>query len=69
MIYLDNAATTLRKPPCVIDAVVRAMTTLGRLRHLPLAMTPDGPAAQQGALRLFFPPAPGGYALALCMEE
>lgn len=33
---------------------------LGRLRHLPLAMTPDGPAAQQGALRLFFPPAPGG---------
>lgn len=42
---------------------------LGRLRHLPLAMTPDGPAAQQGALRLFFPPAPEGYALALCMEE
>ena len=42
---------------------------LGRLRQLPLAMTPDGPAAQQGALRLFFPPAPGGYALALCMEE
>lgn len=29
MIYLDNAATTLRKPPCVIDAVVQAMTTLG----------------------------------------
>ena len=29
MIYLDNAATTLRKPPCVIDAVARAMTTLG----------------------------------------
>lgn len=29
MIYLDNAATTLRKPPCVIDSVVRAMTTLG----------------------------------------
>ena len=25
MIYLDNAATTLRKPPCVIDAVVQAM--------------------------------------------
>ena len=24
MIYLDNAATTLRKPPCVIDAVVQA---------------------------------------------
>ena len=29
MIYLDNAATTLQKPPCVIDAVVRAMTTMG----------------------------------------
>lgn len=42
---------------------------LGSLRHLPLAMTPDGPAAQQGALRLYFPPAPEGYALTLCMEE
>lgn len=29
MIYLDNAATTLHKPPQVIDAVVRAMTTMG----------------------------------------
>lgn len=29
MIYLDNAATTLHKPPEVIDAVVTAMTTLG----------------------------------------
>ena len=29
MIYLDNAATTLRKPQPVIDAVVSAMTTLG----------------------------------------
>ena len=29
MIYLDNAATTLRKPQPVIDAVVPAMTTLG----------------------------------------
>lgn len=29
MIYLDNAATTLQKPPCVIDAVVQAMTTMG----------------------------------------
>lgn len=29
MIYLDNAATTLRKPPEVIDAVVRAMQGLG----------------------------------------
>lgn len=42
---------------------------LGRLRHLPLAMTPDGPAARQGELRLYFPPAPEGYALALCVEE
>ena len=29
MIYLDNAATTLHKPQCVIDAVVQAMTTMG----------------------------------------
>lgn len=29
MIYLDNAATTLPKPQCVIDAVVQAMTTMG----------------------------------------
>lgn len=42
---------------------------LGRLRHLPLAMSPGGPAARQGALRLYFPPAPEGYALALCVEE
>lgn len=29
MIYLDNAATTMQKPPCVVDAVVRAMQTMG----------------------------------------
>lgn len=29
MIYLDNAATTLRKPQQVIDAVVQAMTYMG----------------------------------------
>ncbi len=29
MIYLDNAATTLKKPPQVIQAVVEAMTTMG----------------------------------------
>ena len=29
MIYLDNAATTLRKPPQVIDAVVSAMGSFG----------------------------------------
>lgn len=29
MIYLDNAATTQRKPQCVIDAVVEAMNTMG----------------------------------------
>lgn len=29
MIYLDNAATTLTKPRCVMDAVVRAMETAG----------------------------------------
>jgi len=29
MIYLDNAATTRTKPPQVIEAVVKAMTTMG----------------------------------------
>ena len=29
MIYLDNAATTLHKPPCVIDAVTAAMSSMG----------------------------------------
>ena len=29
MIYLDNAATTMKKPQCVIDAVVNAMTNMG----------------------------------------
>ncbi len=29
MIYLDNAATTLHKPDCVIDAVCTAMHTIG----------------------------------------
>ena len=29
MIYLDNAATTLKKPPCVIEAVCAAMGSMG----------------------------------------
>lgn len=29
MIYMDNAATTMRKPQCVIDAVVSAMGSMG----------------------------------------
>ena len=29
MIYLDNAATTLVKPQCVVDAVVKAMNSMG----------------------------------------
>lgn len=29
MIYFDNAATTMRKPDCVIDAVTQAMCSLG----------------------------------------
>lgn len=29
MIYFDNAATTLQKPPCVFDAVVAAMKGMG----------------------------------------
>ena len=29
MIYFDNAATTMRKPPCVVQAVTEAMCSLG----------------------------------------
>ena len=29
MIYFDNAATTLRKPDCVVQAVAEAMCSLG----------------------------------------
>ena len=29
MIYLDNAATSLRRPQCVVDAVCHAMTSMG----------------------------------------
>ena len=29
MIYLDNAATTMHKPPCVTEAVAKALTSLG----------------------------------------
>ena len=29
MIYLDNAATTMMKPPCMVDAVTKALTTMG----------------------------------------
>ena len=29
MIYFDNAATTMRKPDCVIEAVTQAMCSLG----------------------------------------
>ena len=29
MIYFDNAATTIRKPDCVIDAVADAMRNFG----------------------------------------
>ena len=40
MIYLDNAATTLHKPPCVIEAVVSAMQSMGN----------SGRSAHEGAL-------------------
>ncbi len=29
MIYLDNAATTMRKPPQVVQAVVKALESIG----------------------------------------
>ena len=41
MIYFDNAATTLRKPDCVAEAVVRAMGSMGN----------SGRGVHDGALR------------------
>ena len=29
MIYFDNAATTLRKPDCVVQAVTQALCSMG----------------------------------------
>ena len=29
MIYMDNAATTMCKPQCVVNAIVKAMTSMG----------------------------------------
>lgn len=40
MIYFDNAATTMRKPPCVLEAVWEAMGTFGN----------SGRAVHEGAL-------------------
>ena len=33
MIYFDNAATTMRKPDCVIDAVADAMRQFRQFRQ------------------------------------
>ena len=41
MIYFDNAATTLQKPPCVVQAVTEAMCSLGN----------SGRGVHSGALR------------------
>ena len=57
MIYLDNAATTLHKPPCVLDAVVRAMQTMGNGGRSAHACSLDASrtiyAAREAAARLF----------------
>ena len=37
MIYLDNAATTLKKPDCVVEAVMKALGTMGNYASLPSA--------------------------------
>ena len=29
MIYLDNAATTMQKPQCVVDGMVEALNSMG----------------------------------------
>ncbi|MGI6229355.1 MAG: aminotransferase class V-fold PLP-dependent enzyme [Tractidigestivibacter sp.] len=57
MIYLDNAATTMKKPDCVVEAVARALTTMGnasRGAHSgSLAASRVDLACRQKAARLF----------------
>ena len=38
MIYLDNAATTMQKPQCVIDAMVEALNSMGNGGPVPTAL-------------------------------
>lgn len=38
MIYFDNAATTMRKPDCVIDAVSDAMRNFGNSGRGPMRL-------------------------------
>ena len=58
MIYLDNAATSLRKPQAVTDAVVEAMQTVGIAAAPPMTGTRRGAnglfgaAGRRGLLRL-----------------
>ena len=47
MIYLDNAATTRQKPPCVIQAVTEALQFMGNAGR-------GGHDASLGASRIIF---------------
>ena len=57
MIYLDNAATTLRKPDCVVEAVVQAMNRMGNSGRSAHAQALDSSrviyTAREGLARLF----------------
>lgn len=56
LIYLDNAATTLRKPPGVAEAVAQAILTAGNAARgalcAPAARSPRHGAAGRGAVQL-----------------
>ena len=51
MIYFDSAATSLMKPPCVAEAVTRAMTTLGNVGRGAHEATVDADMSVYGCRR------------------
>lgn len=69
MIYLDNAATTMRKPPQVIEAVVNAMSTMGncaRGTHSGALEAASAVHAARGKLARLFGCGRGGSVVFTC---
>ena len=68
MIYLDNAATTMRKPQQVIDAVVQALNTMGNasrgVSSASLKATRTDYVAREKVAKLFGCPQPDHVAFA-----
>ena len=62
MIYLDNAATTLKKPDCVVEAVMKALCTMGNssrgTHDSALQSARSGYTARMALAALFHAPGP-----------